>query len=169
MIRYALACEGGHAFESWFPGSEAFEEQTARGLVACPVCGSQRVEKQIMAPALGRPRGGERERSSETGAAGVDQPATPQLPVPSPAGETAATFLAERDRSLREMVREMRRRVTAQAEHVGPKFADQARAMHEGDIPHRSIYGEASREEARALVEEGIEFHPLPLLPDERN
>lgn len=168
MIRYALACEGGHAFESWFPGSEAYDDQTARGLVACPVCGSQRVEKAIMAPALGRARGAASERVGDAGAPGADQTPMPQPPVPAPGGELA-TFIAERDRGLREMVREMRRRVTAQAEHVGPKFADQARAMHEGAIPHRSIYGEASREEARALVEEGVEFHPLPLLPDERN
>ena len=167
MIRYALACEGGHAFESWFPGSEAYDDQTARGLVACPVCGSQRVEKAIMAPALNRARGSEPERSVPTSAPGVEQSPTTEPAVPAPQGE--ASFLAERDRGLREMMREMRRRVTAQAEHVGPRFADQARAMHEGDIPHRSIYGEASREEARALVEEGVEFHPLPVLPDDRN
>ena len=163
MIRYALACEAGHAFESWFPGSTAYDEQTARGLVACPVCGSPRVQKQIMAPALGRAGG----RENEAAASGEAAPAA--AGAPTPGGDMPATFLAERDRALREMVRELRRRVTEKADHVGPRFADEARAMHEGSIPHRSIYGEASPDEARALIEEGIEFHPLPALPDERN
>ena len=166
MIRYALACEGGHAFESWFPGSEAYDEQVERGLVACPVCGSAKVRKEIMAPALGRARGEEPGRPEPRGEAEVP-PASPG--PPSPPAEGAAAFLAERDRALRAMVRELRRRVTAEAEHVGPRFADEARAMHEGSIPHRSIYGEASPREARALVEEGVEIHPLPVLPDERN
>ena len=145
MIRYALACENGHGFESWFPSSESYDDQVARGLVSCPHCGSVKVTKQVMAPSLGASR----ERFE-----------TPAAPVP---------MVAEPERRLRELLRAVRRELTESAEHVGPRFAEEARRIHYGEAEGRAIYGDASAEEARALVDEGIEVAPLPVLPDDRN
>jgi hypothetical protein len=149
MIKYALACEQAHEFESWFPSSEAYETQRKRGFVTCPICNSAKVEKQIMAPSLAR-----------TGKA--------QAPAAAPETQPVA-ILSEKERELRAMVRAFREHVTKNAENVGERFADEARKMHYGEADHRSIYGEANPAEARALLEEGIEVHPLPVVPDDRN
>jgi hypothetical protein len=157
MIRYALACSQGHEFESWFPSSEAYESQHARGLVSCPVCGSAEVEKQIMAPSLART-----EKARE-------------LPVPAPAQAGAPpsaqpmALVSEKERELRAMLRAVREHVLSNAEDVGERFVDEARKMHYGEIEHRSIYGQASLVDAKALLDEGIEVHPLPVIPDDRN
>ena len=147
MIKYALACADGHEFESWFPDSAAYETQVRRGFVACPVCGSVRVGKAIMAPAIA----GRRERAPEE--------AAPALPVPVPDPQAL----------LRARLREMRRHIEANTENVGPRFPEQARQMHEGDIEHRPIMGQASPEEARALIEDGIAIMPVPVFPDDRH
>jgi hypothetical protein len=162
MIRYALACDQAHEFESWFPSSDAFEAQRKGGLVACPVCGSGKVEKQIMAPRLAR---------TDREAAAPPAPApSPPAPVPAeaPAPQPMAVF-SEKERELRAMFRALREHVQKNADHVGERFPDEARKMHYGEIEHRSIYGEASPMEARELIEEGIEIHPLPIIADERN
>jgi hypothetical protein len=159
MILYALSCDNDHAFESWFPSGDAYEAQRRRGLVACPFCGSGKVEKQIMAPRVQR----------------ADRPAN--LPVPAPPAKAEApdpapqpvAMFSEKERELRAMVKAFREHVEKNAEHVGGRFPDEARKMHYGDIEHRSIYGEATPGEARELLEEGIEIHPLPIVPDERN
>lgn len=156
MIRYTLACDNGHDFESWFPSSTAYDEQAARGLVACPLCESTRVGKALMAPALGRNRGAPVETLPSVAASAPE----PQAPMP---------MIAEPERRLRAMFRAMREHVVRTADHVGPRFAAEARAMHEGEKPHRSIYGEASPDEARALIEDGIDVCPLPPAPDDRN
>ncbi|HEX8166179.1 MAG TPA: DUF1178 family protein [Beijerinckiaceae bacterium] len=170
MIRYALACDRDHEFESWFPSSDAYDAQRARGLVECPLCGSAKVEKQIMAPRVARTDKG-------TGLGPGSGPSLP-VPVPAPAGpdirdapaapQPVAMF-SEKERELRAMVKALREHVEKHAEHVGGRFPDEARRMHYGEIEHRSIYGEASPGEARELIEEGIEIHPLPIVPDERN
>lgn len=157
MIRYALACENGHEFESWFPSSDAYEAQLARGLVACPVCNVARVEKQIMRPSVSR--------SGTAPKASADVPA--EAPAPQPP-QPVAVF-SERERELRAMVKAFREHVVKNAENVGERFPDQARKMHHGEIEHRSIYGAASPVEVKELLEEGVELHPLPVLPDERN
>ena len=149
MIRYALKCDKGHAFESWFKNSSAYDRQRARGLINCPTCGSTAIEKTIMAPALaGQADRGERSK---------------------PPTEAPVAMLGERELALRAKLKELRDYVVANADYVGPKFPEQARSMHYGEIDHRSIYGEASTEEAEALVEEGIEVHRLPRIPDEHN
>lgn len=164
MIRYTLACESGHAFESWFPSGDAYDEQSARGLVSCPVCDSRRVAKALMAPAVARTdRGGSPKapvlvRDEKPAEALTPAPADPVLPM-----------IAEPERRLRAMLRAVREQVTRSADHVGARFPEEARAMHYGDAPTRAIYGEASLEEARALVEEGIEVAPLPPAPDDRH
>ncbi|HMO29095.1 DUF1178 family protein [Enterovirga sp.] len=158
MIRFSLRCEAGHDFESWFPSGEAFDGLRARGLLSCPVCGSPKVEKALMAPSLGR-KG--------------NRAAAPAEATPPPAAEPEAagpvTLLSEKEKAVRTMLQALRAHVTENADYVGRSFADEARRMHYGEIEHRSIYGEAEAREAKALIEEGIEVHPLPPAPDERN
>lgn len=168
MIRFALACDEGHEFESWFPSGASFDEQIGRGLVTCPACGSPKVEKRLMAPAIakgGSPgRREDADRAAEPAAAPSDRPEPAAPPVPQ-----ALALLSERDQAMRAMLRAVREHVTKTADYVGPSFAEEARRMHHGEIEHRSIYGEANALEARALLEDGIEVHPLPVLPDDRN
>jgi hypothetical protein len=174
MIRYALNCEQGHAFESWFQNSAAYDKQKKRGLVTCPICNSAKVEKAIMAPRLSRAEAGE--------------PASPQLPAPAPPqnlppapsglpaplpptapGKAPMAFMSSMERELRAKLKELREHVTKNANYVGHSFPEEARKIHYGESEQRSIYGEASPDEARELHEEGIDFHPLPILPDEFN
>ena len=168
MIRYALVCDQAHDFESWFPSGNAFEEQRARGLVDCPVCGSGKVEKRIMAPSIAR-----RDRAAEAlpaPASGGQQESPP--PAPSAASGAPAegvALLGEREQALRAMIREFHAHVTQNAENVGERFVTEARRMHYGEAQERPIYGEASPEEARELIEEGVPVQPLPGLPDDRN
>ena len=164
MIRYALACDNGHEFESWFPGSATYEAQRARGLVTCPVCDSATVEKQIMAPSIAR---GDRALPAPPVAA-EPCPDAPAPPVPAAQPQPMAVF-SEREREFRAMVKAFREHVTKNADYVGKGFADEARKMHYGETEHRSIYGEANLADAKELIEEGIEVHPLPIVPDERN
>jgi hypothetical protein len=159
MIRYTLTCEQGHQFESWFANSAAYDKQSKRRLVSCPICGSVKVEKAIMAPRLGR-------------AEKIEQavPQTPPLsPSPPAPAKSPVAMMSPPERELRKKLKELREHVTKNADYVGPSFPEQARKIHYGEVEHRSIYGEASPEEARELHEEGIEFHPLPILPDEFN
>ena len=155
MIRYALVCEKGHDFESWFADSAAYDKQIKRKLVACPHCGSAKVEKAIMAPRLAGSR--KREMTAEPAAV---------APVPEKA---PVAMISPQEKELRSKLKELRDHLTKNADHVGAKFPEEARKMHYGETEHRSIYGEASPQEANDLAEEGIEFHPLPILPDERN
>jgi hypothetical protein len=155
MIRYALACDNGHEFESWFPSSASYDTQTERGLVTCPLCGSAKVAKQLMTPSLGRK--GSAKAEPERQAASV-----PAAPAP-------VAMLSERDQAIRAMLKAVREHVVKTADYVGDDFANEARKMHYGEIEHRSIYGEANPADAKALIEEGIEVHPIPILPDDRN
>ena len=160
MIRYALNCDKGHDFESWFQDSTAFDKQAKRGLVSCPHCGSAKVEKAIMAPRLAR--------SDKR----IDMPpAPPEAPAPAAPAEAPApvAMVSPQEQEFRTKLKELREHLTKNADDVGQKFPEEARKMHYGEIEHRSIYGEASPQEAKDLHEEGIEFHPLPVLPDERN
>jgi hypothetical protein len=157
MIRYTLVCERGHTFESWFADSTAYEKQAKRKLVGCPGCGSTKVEKAIMAPNLAA-TGKRRKKAAEAASA--------EVPTP---GTTPVAMLSPQERELRQKLREIRDHLTQNAENVGRKFPEEARKMHYGDIEHRSIYGEASPKDAKELADEGIEFHPLPVLPDEKN
>lgn len=150
MIKYTLACDQGHEFESWFPSGDAFDSQVKRGFVSCAICNSTKVEKAIMAPRVARAA------EAQT------------LPAPVPDAQPVA-MLSEKERQIRAMLRAVREHVIQNAENVGKGFAEEARKMHYGEIDHRSIYGEATPVEARELLEEGIEVHPLPVVPDDRN
>lgn len=147
MIRYALICDKGHDFESWFSSGDDYEKQVKRGFVTCPICNSPKVQKQIMAPAVGR--AGE----SEAG-----EPAT--QPV---------ALISEKEKELRAKIKEFREMLMQNSDYVGNRFADEARAMHRGEIERRTVHGEASPDEARSMIEEGVPFLPIPSLPDERN
>jgi hypothetical protein len=166
MIRYALACDNGHEFESWFASSDSYDRQAERGLVECPHCGSAQVEKQLMAPRLGRKRNSGGEPVAEP--APVTASAPENLPVSAPTPQPVA-LMSEREQAIRAMLRAVREHVTKTADDVGTGFAEEARKMHYGEIEHRSIYGKANAAQARGLLEEGIEFHPLPIVPDDRN
>ncbi|WP_267420842.1 DUF1178 family protein [Methylobacterium sp. GC_Met_2] len=149
MIRYSLVCEAGHGFESWFPSSDSFDTQVARGLVACPVCDSSAVGKALMVPSIAR-----------TDRGPVVRPAQAEAPV---------ALIAEPERQVRAMLKALREHVVSNSEHVGPRFPEEARRIHYGEAEGRSIYGEASPAEARALIDEGIEVAAIPILPDDRN
>lgn len=144
MIKYALGCAEGHAFDSWFPDSAAYDKQRERGFVACPECGSTRVDKAIMAPAV---VGGDR--------AVVE--AGPEIVVD------------ERRRQTREFFLRMRREIEANTDDVGAKFPQVARSIHLGEEPERAIRGRASLAEAKSLLEDGVGVLPLPMLDDELN
>jgi hypothetical protein len=165
MIRYALVCGKGHGFESWFQNSAAFDKQAKHKLVECPVCGDSKVEKALMAPTLA----GTKKRARS--AAPAPTPA-PVADAPAAAGEPAkapVAMMSPQEQEFRQKLKELREHVTKNADYVGQQFPEEARKMHYGETDHRSIYGEASPQEAKELHDEGIEFHPLPVLPDERN
>jgi len=165
MIRYAINCERGHSFESWFQNSNAYDKQVKRGLLACPICGSVKVEKAIMSPSLGRT-----DLPAVAAPAPAPSPAPPAPPAPAgSAAKAPVAIMASQERELRQKLKELRDHVTKNAAYVGGRFPEEARKIHYGEVEHRSIYGEASPEEAKELHEEGIEFHPLPILPDEMN
>jgi hypothetical protein len=165
VIRYALACNKGHEFESWFQSSDAYDKQSKRGLIVCPSCGSAKVEKALMAPSLKRTA-----KSSSGAEPAASEAASAEAPaVPAPAEKTPVAIMSEQEREFRNKLKELRSHLTKNADYVGQKFPEEARKMHYGEIEHRSIYGEASAADAKSLHEEGIEFHPLPVLPDERN
>ncbi|WP_319798105.1 DUF1178 family protein [Nitrobacter sp.] len=146
MIRYNLRCDRGHSFESWFQSSSAYDSQLKRKLVTCAVCGSAKVEKAIMAPRIA----GTKKR---------DKPAAADLSTPAMAQE----------RELRAGLRQLHDHLVKNADDVGARFPNEARKMHYGDIEPRPIYGEASPEDAKSLIEEGVAVGSLPVLRDDRN
>ncbi len=155
MIKYALQCDAGHEFESWFPDSASFDSQAKRGFVSCPACGSITVQKQIMAP---------RVRNSE------ERRALKRREAAAPAGEAQPmAMLSDEAKAMRRMIRELHEKVTASTVDVGDRFADEARKIHLGETEEKAIRGRATLDEARALHEEGIGVMPLPPLPDDRN
>jgi hypothetical protein len=157
MIRYNLRCDRGHAFESWFQSSSAYESQEKRKLVNCPACGTAKVERAIMAPQIVSKKS--RDRAAPATAA-------PSTEVTTPA---STPLMMAQERELRAKLKELRDHIVKNADNVGEQFPNEARKMHYGDIEHRPIYGEASPDEARSLIEEGVEVSPLPVLPDDRN
>ncbi len=146
MIKYRLNCHKGHDFEAWFSNSDAFDGQARRGQVVCPSCGSAKVEKAIMAPAVATRKG---ENSS---AAASQKKGGREIPA-----------------EVLHVMRELRREVESKAEYVGPRFAEEARKIHFEETAPRGIYGEASLTEAKELAEDGVPFLPLPKLPEDKN
>ncbi len=143
MIRFTLNCDNGHEFESWFASNESYEFQARTDLVACPHCNSVKVSKGVMAPAVAR----------------KDRAAPPKQDV---------VLMGDKDAELRRMVRELHAKIVQGTDDVGSEFPTEARRIHDGEAPERAIRGQASMEEARALIDEGVSVLPVPILPDER-
>ena len=141
MIRFSLGCDHDHEFEGWFRNNEDFETQKKRGFVECPACGSHKVEKALMAPAVST---GRKKEKVALAMNAQQQAAMAQL------------------KALSEKMRE-------NADYVGDKFAEEARKIHFGEADARGIYGEATPDEARGLAEDGVEFLPIPVFPEDRN
>ena len=158
MIRYNLRCEKGHSFESWFQSSAAYESQEKRKLVSCPACGSVKVERAIMAPQIVSKKGRDAAVSAPT-----------ETPAADATAQGSTPLLMAQELELRAKIKELRDHIVKNADNVGERFPNEARKMHYGDIEHRPIYGVASPEEARSLIDEGVEVSPLPVLPDDRN
>ncbi|MBL6614689.1 MAG: DUF1178 family protein [Reyranella sp.] len=157
MILYRLRCAKGHEFESWFKDSKTYERQEKKSLIGCAVCGASKVERAPMAPRLGKSG---KKVEVETPVAAPAAPTTP-----SPEQQQMAALARHMPKELREALLKVRAEVEKNCEHVGTKFAEEARKIHYGESDKRGIYGETSEEEAAALAEEGIEFGRLPWIP----
>lgn len=150
MIRYALRCSEDHEFESWFQSADAFEKLQSAHLLTCPSCGSEDVKKAIMAPRV--------LPSGQTKASEGTEPEMPEathaLTAPSSPAEAAMV--------------ELKKKIQENSEYVGGDFASEARKIHTGDAPERSIYGEAKPDEAKKLIEDGVPVAPLPFIPNRK-
>ena len=141
MIRFSLICENEHEFEGWFRSNDDFDTQKKRGFVDCPSCGSHKVEKALMAPAVSTAR----------------------------KQETIALAMGEAQKQALAQLKAMAEKVRENADYVGDKFAEEARKIHYEETEKRGIYGETTPQDAEELIDEGIEIHPLPILPEEGN
>ena len=178
MIKYALICDQGHTFESWFSNAEGYETQVKRGFVECPTCQTKQVSKAMMAPSVSTSRRKEaiRAQTAAMTAAAMQAQAhsaaaasAPPAPAAAPEPAQPLALLDEGQQALRAMVRELHEKLTENSTDVGDRFTTEARDMQSGDTPLRPIHGRAPLEEAKALIEEGVPVMPLPTLPDEWN
>lgn len=176
MIKYQLICNEEHTFDSWFASSAAFDALSSSGDVACPSCGSADVRKAVMAPNVS-PSTRKHVAAEPAVANESESPAAPaasrpaQLPQPA-AEATPVAMDAETRKKFQQLltaVRQIRKELVATSENVGPKFAEEARKIHFEEAEPRSIYGEATPEEARSLAEDGVDFFALPKLPEDYN
>ncbi|MEO1168314.1 MAG: DUF1178 family protein [Pseudomonadota bacterium] len=154
MIVFDLQCGDAHVFEAWFGSSADYEEQREKGLVACPICGSQDISKALMAPAVGA----KGNRKADAPAVGGDAGAGDKSVAVSNAAPDPAQMKA-----MLESLAKQQAKALENSDYVGDKFADEARAMHDGEKDERPIHGQTSIEDARALVEDGVPVAPLPL------
>ena len=188
MILYNLRCHKDHVFETWFRDSAAYDSQTKAAVVECPVCGSSKVEKAIMAPHVTKSAERSRSRGED---AGVPAVAPTAVPTAAPASKTPASKApmssapmsgapvsgattkamreVEQSAKMRRALQELRRQVEESFDYVGPEFAEEARKIHYGETDERPIYGETSDEEAEALEEEGVSVSRIPWLPRENS
>ncbi len=161
MILYRLRCSKGHEFDSWFKDSKTYERQEKKSLVGCAVCGDAKVTRALMAPRLGT-KGNKKSTAVTT----VEAP-VPQMPTAEQiqAQQQMAAIATTMPKELREALVKVRTEIEKNCEHVGDKFAEEARKIHYGESDKRGIYGETSDNEAEELAEEGIEFGRLPWVP----
>lgn len=141
MIRFSLVCEHDHDFDGWFRNGNDFDSQQKRGLISCPACGSAKVGKALMAPAVSTGRN----------------------------KESLALAMNDEQRRALTQLKTLADKARENADYVGDRFADEARKIHFGEAEARGIYGEATPDEARGLAEDGVEFMPLPVFPDDHN
>ena len=160
MIRYRLQCAAKHEFEGWFRNADAFDRQAKRSLVVCPNCGSTDVTKALMAPSVVKSLKTSR---AARDTAGPSAPPTPAVPI------SPQRVANSGQRELLQMMRQLREEVIAKSEYVGPRFAEEARKIHNEEVEQRGIYGEASPAEVKELADDGVEVYPLPVLPEDHN
>jgi hypothetical protein len=165
MIRYRLKCEKRHEFEAWFSDAAAYDTQASRGQVSCPRCGSFKVEKTLMAPSI--VKGTRRKRAAKAPA--KESAAESVAAAPPQAAQPVELHRLAAHGPLAAAMRKLRTEIEAKSEYVGARFPEEARKIHYEETPPRGIYGEATREEAQALSEEGIDFFPLPSLPEDNH
>ncbi len=151
MIRFALSCEQEHSFEGWFRNNDDFDGQKARHLIECPVCGSAKVDKALMAPSVNTSRRQIARQEQDSGS------------------DTVTLAQGDEQRKAMQELRNLTHKMRENSEYVGGKFADEARKIHDGESDQRNIYGEATVDEARALMDEGIDFMPIPVFPEDHN
>ncbi len=166
MIRYELVCDRGDRFEGWFRGVADFDDQSTAGLLSCPYCDSSDVRKTLMTPSVQTSRSRAKVQSTPLPAPAETSDPTPAQTMPA---ERVAVGADPSLAKALEMVREISREVRKNADDVGRRFAEEARKIHYREVEPRSIIGEATAAEAKELIEEGIEFQPLPILPEDRN
>lgn len=159
MIKYQLKCGNDHAFEGWFGSSKAYDTQSRRKLVTCPVCGTANVEKAIMAPRISRSRSRKPAPSTDV----ATEPSAAAAPTRS------QHMLNGEQRKLLGTMRKLRDEMLAKSDYVGPRFAEEARRIHNEEVPARGIHGEATPDEVAELKEEGVKIYPVPVLPDDHN
>jgi hypothetical protein len=137
MILFELRCAQDHQFEGWFPSGAAYEAQLAKRELSCPLCGDREIDKAVMAPRIGK--------------------AGEPIAEPTPATRKALNAKA--------VLQELRKKIEANCDYVGPGFAEEARRIHYGEAEERGIYGEASDEQAQGLHDEGIAVARVPWVP----
>lgn len=164
MIRYALKCSKGHQFESWFQNAEAYDKLRASGMVVCETCGCTSIEKALMAPQV-------RPARSAADPAPVAQAPEPQQPTAQECEAPASgpMSLSEPNSDIERAINSLRKKIEETSDYVGTNFAEEARAIHLGDAPERSIYGEANADDAKSLLDEGIPVAPLPFRPGRKS
>ena len=169
MILYDLKCRKDHVFETWFRDSSAYEEQVAAGAIACPTCGSRKIEKALMAPRLGRSGRNRDARGDARGDAPGDAPGdAASRKTPGGSDRKMATRAVKETAETAELMghlRELRKKVEENCDYVGGEFAEEARKIHYGEENPRNIYGETSDEQAKELHEEGVTFNRIPWAP----
>lgn len=159
MIRYQLKCGNDHTFEGWFSSSKAYDAQSRRKQVTCPMCGTTNVEKAIMSPRVARSR-------SRKAAPAVEAPSET---LPAEPASRQQHMLNGEQRKLLGMMRKLRDEMLSKSDYVGPNFAEEARRIHNEEAPARGIHGEATPDEVAELKEEGVKVYPVPVLPDDHN
>jgi hypothetical protein len=164
MILYRLRCSKGHEFDGWFKDSKTYERQEKRSLVGCAVCGDAQVTRALMAPRLGT-KGNKKATAVTRAVTPVEAPAAAPPPEVQQAQHQMAALARRMPKELREALVKVRSEIEKNCEHVGDKFAEEARKIHYGESDKRGIYGETSDREAEELAEEGIEFGRLPWVP----
>ena len=170
MIRYRLGCPKRHEFEGWFASGDAFDVQIKKKQVQCPVCGSTKVAKALMAPSVVTSEqkiASRKHRKAQPADVAVETADTARSAAPAASRPQIAPSPEQRE--AMKQLKELRDKVLAKSDYVGPRFADEARRIHEGGKSERGIHGEASLDDVKALVEDGIEVYPVPVLPDDQN
>lgn len=160
MILFTLKCSADHQFEGWFRDNAAYDRQHRRGLIACPECGSSKVEKAPMSPRLGRSQKSAPETAAAEAPSEPSMPSMPTMPATQVSDEAPPT-----PAQVRRALQILRRHIERNCEDVGTQFATEARRIHKGEAKTRGIYGEATQAETKALLEDGIEIASIPWVP----